>query len=599
MAKIKKLSAETIRKIAAGEVVERPASIVKELVENSLDAAATQITVSIKNGGIDYLEVSDNGEGIAAEDLLAAIDLHTTSKLKTIDDLEEISTFGFRGEALASINAAASLEIVTATANGDANRLSGDDGETNTAAKVEPAARNQGTTVIVRNLFRKIPARRKFMKAPHTEELNIRNLFKQLAIKHHKIEFHYIVDGKEIYSLKPTTKSERIIKLFSTLKADDLISLDSKMDGIKVSGYVSHPRAAQKRPTQYLYINGRNVKANIIIAAAKRAYSNKIPPELNPYLFLELTIDPKSIDVNVHPRKEEVKFSDESKLFKVVLHAVENSLNDHMRMEFAKRFAADSNSPYIPTKSSPEASKQISKQQSYTTTTVQTAIDFSAGLLRDSGNSDYIGRNSFNVGGSQDNQNNKNSNYYQIFDTYILMTKGDDLIIIDQHAADERVKYEKFKTQYTSGNIAKTPLLIPIEIELPNNVDKAHLIELLNALEKVGLSANLNENKVIFNHIPTLIMQKLNVGNLLTEILTELEQEQIDFSQLEKRFDRVIATLACHSSIRAGDKLEPEKINKLIADLWQCQNPYTCPHGRPIVTEISKQELEKKFLRIK
>lgn len=591
MAKIKKLSAETIRKIAAGEVVERPASIVKELVENSLDAAANQITVSIKNGGIDYLEVSDNGEGIAAEDLLAAIDLHATSKLKTIEDLEDIFTFGFRGEALASINAAASLEIITATANGEANRLF----EADTKSKIEPAGRNQGTTVIVRDLFRKIPARRKFMKAAHTEELNIRNLIKQLAIKHHQIELHYIVDSKEVYSLKPASKSDRIVKLISTLKAEDLISLDSEVDGIKISGYVCHPRVAQKRPTQYIYINGRNVKANIIIAAVKRAYSNKIPPELNPYLFLELTIDPKSIDVNVHPRKEEVKFSDESKLFKVVLNAVENTLNEHMRLEFTKRFTADSTSQYTPTKPSPIASKQ----KSYSAPNVQTAIDFSAGLLRDSGNSDYIGRNSFDFGASQNGQNNKNSNYYQIFDTYILMTKGDALLIIDQHAADERVKYEKFKTQYTSGNIEKTPLLMPIEIDLPGNVDKTHLLALITALEKVGLTASISENKVTFDHIPTLIMQKLNIGNLLTEILTELEQEQIDFSQLEKRFDRVIATLACHSSIRAGDKLEPEKINKLITDLWQCQDPYTCPHGRPIVTEISRQELEKKFLRIK
>lgn len=586
--KIRQLDPETIRKIAAGEVVERPASIVKELIENSLDAGATTISIAIKNGGIDYIEINDNGEGIDPADLPAALELHATSKLNKIEDLNQILTFGFRGEALATINAAASVEIISATATSPAQRYY--------QQQLEPAARNQGTTVIVRELFRTIPARRKFLKSAHTEELNIRNIIKQLALANPEISFSYQTDAKPVFDLKPDSLTARAVKLLSGFNQPELIELTTSLNGINLQGIITHPRAAQKRASQFCFVNRRPVRANIVVAAVKKAYGNKIPPELNPGFILNLNLEQTEIDVNVHPRKEEVKFSAEALIFKTVLQAVDQALSTKLRSEFETRFGkavatSEPRSGVLPgsfTISEPKTSYgKAATNPIAKLAPTELAFKFSEQLSQTA------------VVKIDSNFSDNSKQYLQIFNTYLLIERQGKLLIIDQHAADERIKYEKFKQQHQQGVVDQTPLLLPIEISLTSS-NQANWQILSRELSKLGFSLELKgTDQLKITQVPTLIISKLNFDQLLQSIYNELEAAKLDFSELASKFDRVIATLACHSSIRAGEELPPAKVGKLLADLWQCQNPYTCPHGRPIVNEITKAELEKKFLRIK
>ncbi|MFW5702470.1 MAG: DNA mismatch repair endonuclease MutL [Candidatus Dojkabacteria bacterium] len=572
MGKIQKLPQATINKIAAGEVVERPASIVKELIENAIDADSTKIEIKIENGGIDLIQLSDNGSGIAKEDLPRAIELHATSKLTSIEQLQAIGTLGFRGEALASINAAADVEILSST--GKQAYLLKNDGS------VIPASRTKGTTITVKNLFRKIPARRSFLKSAGTEEKRIKLVIHQFEILRPDIEFSLEADSKV-----KITNSTKITK-------EDLIELDHKNEQVRILGEVSHPRVASKSATQYFYVNNRAIYSRTLAAAVKKAYGNKLPPELQPHAFIRVELPGDTVDVNVHPRKEEVKFSDESKIFREVFHAVDDALSKAMRSEFEHRFSMPNpaaqdkvDAPII--KQSQQHAQPINRSQSklmLSSSYKSAALEFSKHLLQDS-----------------EVREAGISNYLQIFNTYIVFEKGESFFLIDQHAADERVKYERIRDNLNRANLEQTPLLLP-EVVSISSLSESEARKLKKDLEKVGFDVEISSGKISLKKIPTVLHGKISFKDLIEELI-QIDEE--DFSEKHKgntaelKLDRLIATTACHASIRAGEKMQPEKVRKLIEDLWKCKDPYTCPHGRPIIVEFSRGELEHKFMRTK
>jgi DNA mismatch repair protein MutL len=586
---IRKLPSQTISKIAAGEVVDRPAAVVKELVENSIDANAGEISIKIGNGGIDLIEIADNGSGIAKADLPLALELHATSKLTDIQELLKIETMGFRGEALASINAAADVEIVSAYQNEDAYKMAN--------GEITPAGRDQGTTIIIKNLFRKIPARRKFLKTHKTEEGKIRDVVKKFAIVHPEIAFKYEVEGREIFNTNRNERQKQRIAELYNFDEDKLFSINHTTEQISISGFIGDPSTASKRSQQHVFINRRIVRSPLVASAVKRAYANKLPPELNPMFFINIDIDPEVIDINIHPRKEEVKFSNEGSLFKQILTAVNNSLGENMRKQFEQRF-----SPIAPKQSmkeregfsrrnqqTPPKQTHPNKNSNSNSYSVDKAMKFSDNILKDR---------------TQSTNNSKNSNFSQLFKTYVVFENEDKLIFVDQHAADERVKYEKLMKNYEDSDEVKSmPLLIEEKIKVRNtSLEKAEISEIKNMMKKLGfaLSCQLTKETVTvrITEVPIILSGKLNLNSIIEELFSRNETGG-NKNSVEEKLDHIIATMACHSSIRAGETIHPEKLSKLVSDLWSCTDPYTCPHGRPIVWELSRSELEKNFLRQK
>jgi DNA mismatch repair protein MutL len=600
MGKIKKLPQSVVSKIAAGEVVENPAAIVKELVENALDASATSVSIKILNGGIDYIQVIDNGTGIAADDLQAALELHATSKLQEIEDLNEIATLGFRGEALASISAVTDLEIVSAMNAAQAHKITSESPE-----EVEVASRAQGTTITVQNLFRKVPARRKFLKSISTEEKRIKSLIKAIALAHPNVAFEFIADDKQVLKLLPQELMQRYAQIYSKIPTKELIpfKLESAIDSdnINVSknskfslkGVLASAQFAQKRPEQIICVNDRIINSPLIASAVKRAYGTTIPSDLKPQFFLRLDIPGDVVDINVHPRKEEVKFSDESLIFKIVLRGLEPILTSHVQELFKERFTSQSQAPRTIENYSTKTDYSYKEPKQSPRPSTSIAFDFSKQLLRPV-ETPIMDTISFSGIGD----------YLQLFMTYILIEKDDKLLLIDQHAADERVKYELYMKQYNAGNIERTPLLLPIVAETELR-DETSLKVFREQLTKLGFSLEgFGEDEqgrsiIKVTEVPTLLASKQDYTNLISESLTEFETEGLELTGLLKALDKVIATFACHASIRAGEKLSKEKINKLVSDLFKCEKPYSCPHGRPIIWEIAKPEIEKHFKRIK
>lgn len=606
-------------KIAAGEVVERPASVVKELLENSLDAGASNIDIEILGGGSDLIRVSDDGSGMNRADLELATTLHATSKLTSITDLNKLLSFGFRGEALASIAAAADVEILTAHEDGSAWRYT-DSEET----KIVGASRAQGTTVTMKSLFRKLPARRKFLKSERTEELAIKKLVAEFALAHPEVEFSLVSNEAEKLRFDRlqnlVERMQVIFKLKDRKKIIEILpetTTKSSNSAKSISGGVLHPTLASKRPLQIVAVNSRVVNNNTVRTAVKRAFAEKIPRDLAPGFFLDLKIPREEVDVNIHPRKEEVKFADNKAVFKLVFAAVTESLSKSLDTEFAERFEGvepeherqeqqglQGRKELLEQNLIPAAPRSTSTYSSPTTKLsyspkpqVNQALSFSAKLLSDSKPLPQL-----------QSELEQNRSYGQIFSTYITFTRGEQLVFIDQHAAAERVNYEKFKLQYsgsTEGDkgFTRSPLLVPELVTLSSEIPP----EKLANLEKLGfelqqVSSNRKQVEYALKSIPEIALKfKAKYTTLLKDFVAAVSAESLEdeFPDLEQQLDLIIATLACHASIRAGEELTQMQIQQLVSDLADCESPHTCPHGRPITWELSKSELEVNFLRKK
>lgn len=593
--KIHLLPQHLINQIAAGEVVERPASVVKELVENSIDAGAKTIRIEIENGGLNLIKVVDDGCGMSREDAEKSILQHATSKISADIDLENINTLGFRGEALASISSVSQFSLITK----DDDSLAGTLVEmTDAGLRMSDSSAARGTVIAVRNLFHNVPARRKYLKTAVTEFNHIVDLFFEFCLAYPNIFWKLTHNNKTIYQFPGTTLLQRVGDVLGDEITKNLIEIDVKINDIHVHGYVGKPQVARNnRKLQYLYINSRPVHEFIVAKQIKDAFGTLLPRDLYPVYILSLDVAPGVVDVNVHPRKLEVRFSDPQLIYRTVYQVVSRTLDDNnltMKVSATHKLFT------------PIADVLQNKKQ-------EIKLDFPH---REQSNFDYKPKNqagpqkiatfSFERFGA------KNSDVPsgvvpveslvekdfevmgQVENSYIVVKTRTSIKIYDQHASSERVQYEKIKKEWSEGVIPTQPLLLPVKLELPPM--ESHLAkEKLSFFEKIGFDIALfGANTFVISAVPQLL-RFLEVKPLFLEILATLDSDHtvLEVDSLEK----IYKIMACRSAIKFGDPLSLGGMEALISDLEALDNKYTCVHGRPCVLEFTFSELETLFKR--
>lgn len=593
------LHPQLVNKIAAGEVVERPASVLKELIENAIDAKASKISVNLQSYGNKLIEIVDNGVGMSKGDAIIACDSHTTSKISTLQDLEDINSMGFRGEALASISAVSQLTLISKPQKDKiGTKIQIDSGK---VISKEDTQTNKGTTIAVERLFHNIPARKKFLKSKNTEYKHLLATFFNYALAFPDIHFLLSHNNKTVYNL-PSTISDnfndellvRINDLFGPRISSNLVEIHYSSPYVQIGGFVGHPSIARsQRSYQLTFLNKRPIADKLISRAVFDAYQGLIPRGRYPIFFLFLKIDPRRIDVNVHPRKTEVRFNNPNQIYQSIKQSAKQALLKFLQKDTQKALREFSKfQETIPTlkKKGRFEIKQVPKTSKRAQ--IKESIKFTEALLKKDKELPDLTKREANI------QITTLPKAFQVFNNYLIIEKENSLLIIDQHAAAERVTFERLTKQIKNKKVDTQKLLIPEIIEL-NKMEFGILKEYRKDLEKLGLRLAIfgkSAFKVI--EIPALIA-KTNIKELINNLVADLDQEIAQnkpksFEELEKH---VIETMACHSSIRTGMKLQREEINDLVEKLLKCDNPYSCPHGRPIIWEIEKGEIEKKFKR--
>jgi DNA mismatch repair protein MutL len=554
---IKILESEVVAKIAAGEVIERPASVVKELIENSLDAGATQIAVEAQGGGVELIKVSDNGSGIPASEVEIAFHRYATSKIGSLDDLEKISSLGFRGEALPSIAAVAEVEILTQTSSetiGSYMHLR--KGE---VVRSESRARPQGTTITVRRLFRYFPARLKFLKSVNTENSHIANLVSQYALAFPEVKFSLVLDKRS--SLLTTGNGdlrEVVNETYGSEVAQRILKVEQKDGLAKVSGLTSPPALARSN-RNYLsfFVNRRWVRSPLLTRATEEAYRGLLMDGQHPIAVINISLPAQELDVNVHPAKAQIKFCHEQAVFSSVQKAIEDTL---ARTPIASSKAV----PFSVSSGQWQSPRMIMDNEPVFIVAQLPTMELP--VLRVLG---------------------------QLANTYIIAEGPNGLYLIDQHAAHERILYDRISAQLAQKEVEVQGLLQPINIELSPREEetlrasKEFLAEFGFTIEPFG-----NRSYVI-RAIPAL-MARANIIEIVSALLDSLARKEGSNPWEEK----ITQSLACHGAIKAGQQLSNEEMRELIKQLEQTKQPRACPHGRPTMIHLSSHQLEKEFGRI-
>ena len=590
MGMIRVLDESTIQKIAAGEVIERPSSAVKELVENSLDAGSTSITIEIRNGGKSYIRVTDDGSGITKEDLQIAFKRHSTSKLNNADDLYRVMSFGFRGEALASIAAISRIEVLSKTANdqvGTHALLNAGD-----IIKLGSVGCPKGTTIIVNSIFYNMPVRENFLMSDNVESNHISDVIYKLALGNPGVAFTYIRDNRIIFK---TSKNNNLISnIYSLLGKDfhdNLVQLEHADENLNIHGYISNNKLYRSnRAHQYLYVNNRYIKNQNIISLINDKYRSIIPINRFPVFVLFIDIEPRFIDVNIHPTKEEIKFINQSQVDQQLENVLERTIKGSLSIAKSTlsrdHTTTTTDLPLLYDKDSLDHSKHIAAPT----------------MIMDT-KSHYTGDETIErpekteIGDFQLNDILKKAHIIgTIFTTYILLedVKSATLFIIDQHAAHERIIYERFREQFLKEDVSIQSILEPEIIEL-NNRETQMVIENMDLFKRVGfLVEEFGTNSVIIRGVP-ILFGKPQSKDLFLDILDTIGSDIR--SGYEVKLDKIIK-IACVNAIKSGDKMNDIEIRGLIDQLSTIENPYTCPHGRPVIIEVSKTDIDKEFRRI-
>lgn len=588
--KIKVLSDDTINKIAAGEVIERPASIVKELVENSLDAGAKQIDVEVKSGGKTLIRVSDDGCGMDKDDAVLSFERHATSKINTADDLETINSLGFRGEALPSIASISKVELITRSkAMDSAVKIRIEGGK---MLEVKETGAPSGTMINVQNIFYNTPARRKFLKSNITEFSHIIDVVGHYSLVFTECGFTLEHNGERVIEIYPKDSlRDRIKMLYGNEVAENLLEVNFNKDGIILSGYVGKPVITYpNRSYQIIFVNKRPILNRSISYAIYEAYNTLIPKGRFAAVVLFLDISPSSIDVNVHPAKREIKFGDERFIQGLVRDAILNALG-------VQRIDSSAPDRSFISSSSEQFYAKTDKIHNTHFNNYDRAGDESAsvGLWRVQENFSAFDAKADGVKAVQMN------NAYIIVET----DKGFD--IMDQHAVHERILYEKIKIALSKKNPESQRLLLPVNIDLTPSEQKTLKIS-IPFLKEIGFNIEeFGARSVIIDMIP-VITDKLDIKKFLKDLLSEVKDLEKDFTLSktskeqglvfsEKVKDDIIKIIACRSAIKKGDRLENSEVQKLINNWRKLTLPYTCPHGRPASIEMSSDDLDKKFHR--
>lgn len=657
----------TINKIAAGEVVERPASIVKELVENSIDAGADRIIIEVENGGKSLIKITDNGCGIHSSEVKKCFLRHATSKIDKIDDLFNLFTLGFRGEALASICAVSKLEMTTKfedEAVGTKITLVGGNVESK-----EAVGANTGTSIVIKDLFFNTPARKKFLKTDHAELMNITDIVNKLAIGYPNVKFRYLNAGKLMVNTPGDGKLLSAVRsIYSRETAENLIEINYDCSLFKIDGYIGNNNIYRSnRNLQHVYINGRFVKSKILYDAIANAYKSIIPINKHAICFINLHLDPDKVDVNIHPGKIEVKFEKENeikleimeylraKLLKESLigkyetfdrvpkdRAVKQEIkpidlsdevdvNSFIKLddfEEKKKNLEGKHKKEIKPKSEVKSKANESDNSSLKNSNA-TNKSYSHGFSRYNDNKDIDNKISYYGNAKNLEEINKISEtesqmaftadgaildsekrdeiekkevgfslkYYKvvgvIFDTYIVLQKGESMYLMDQHAAHERVLFERYMNAFHKREVHMQMLLDPIVLEL-SSVDMLRVEKNIDVFKNFGFEVEIfGMNNILIRGVPNLFGTPQSEKFIL-ELIDNIDKISNNYDLKDDRF----AVMACKSAIKANDRIQNIEIESLFRQLEKCENPYTCPHGRPTMVEISKVEIEKMFKRI-
>jgi len=628
MSRIEILDAATSNAIAAGEVIERPMSIVKELMENSIDAGATQITVEIADGGITLIRVRDNGCGMDEEDAQKAFICHATSKLRSLDELFSLHSMGFRGEALASIAAAARVTLSTKeplAEKGTCVRYEGGQ-----FISCEPIGMPSGTTVEVRDLFYNLPARFKFLKKDQTEANYIQVLIERFILCHTDVSFKFIKNGKTVLqSPGNCDPSSALYSVYGKEICSACRPIDSSIDGITVKGFVGLPMIARaSRSEQIIFVNQRLIRSKTITSAIDAAYTNMLMKGKYAFVILDILIPSSDLDVNVHPQKAEVRFSNESMIYRAVYHAIVNTLSaETMSVDYAFN---SGNEPKETVTSLPPVKAPVSEAAP----AVKASVDYSKNI----GYSNLYFKQqekTYEVPAasiepipsvpvtedvsSEEKQTEKTPSMETIldivpqsreeslheltssrvigtlFDTYILLeTKDRTLLMIDQHAAHEKVLYEQLVALEMEKKVVSQPLIAPVIVSMSRS-DISFIEEHSSDLEDIGFEvSSMGDSELAIRAVPAQVDPQ-NVSSAFIEMVDEWMHES------KTRKDALIlslATSACKAAVKGHDKLHDIEITRLLQDLSVLKDPYHCPHGRPILIRLSEREIEKEFKRI-
>ncbi len=615
MPSIKLLDKDTINKIAAGEVIERPASVVKELLENAIDSGASLITLEIKDGGTSLIRVTDNGCGISKDDIKCAFLRHATSKIESLDDLSSVLSLGFRGEALASIAAVSRTELITKTTDTITGvRYAIEGGE---ELCFEDIGAPDGTTIIVRDLFYNTPARKKFLKSASTEGSHVAELIEKLSLSHPEISIRFINNNQTKFQTSGNNSLRDIIyNIYGKEIAASLIPINEDGGLVKLSGYIGRPEVSRgNRNLEISFINGRYIKSNIIYKAIENGYGNHMMQHQFPLAILSYEINTELVDVNVHPTKQEVRFSDSSYIYDFTLKAIENALNSTL---LVKNISLDN-------------AKDKTAEDSKTKERAPEPFEISRNILKNEGNGEHkheqgenhaenfkealpdISNISYDTLGKAKaitiNEQLSLADEYikpdnvpsftiigQVFNTYWIVQMGSSMYIIDQHAAHEKVLYERYIKLIKGSSVEAQFINPPIVLTLTDS-ELNLTLSYKDELNRLGFEIDeFGDREIVVRTIP-LMLPSINKEELLKEMIGGLSEDtglSSDISLLEDR----VATMACKAAVKGGSRLSYKEIVNLIDEMLRLDNPFNCPHGRPTIIEITKSELERKFKRI-
>lgn len=644
MSKIHKLSARLANQIAAGEVVERPASVVKELLENALDAGGRRVQVQVEAGGVKRILVRDDGVGMDKDDLPLSLSRHATSKIESLDDLEAVATLGFRGEALASISSVSRLELSSKTESSDQGWQVVTEGR-DMEARLSPVAHNRGTSVEVRDLFFNTPARRKFLRTEKTEFNHLEEVLKRQALSRFEVAFELTHNQKSVHNLRPASrlneKEQRVAALCGKPFMENAIRIELEATGFKLWGWVAKPTFSRSQADlQYFFVNGRVIRDRLVTHAVKQAYRDVLYHGRHPAFVLYLELDPALVDVNVHPTKHEVRFRDGRMVHDFIFRGLHKALadirpelppnqdggpqtdqgainspaflnpsaslqnNQHSAPNFAPSYGPQSAMSLSGSPDSPNSGHQnngatvgagfgdhLSPQQQ--SGSIAEVMSHYKSLHPDQDSFDSLQASS---------QAEQNSQEYplgfavaQLHGVYILAQNINGLIVVDMHAAHERITYERMKTDFYQKGIVSQPLLVPMNIAVSQK--EADIAETsAEGLLKFGLRLERSgPESIIVRQVP-VILQNVDVALLVRDLLSDMIEYGYS-DQLEKAANELMSSMACHGSVRANRALTVPEMNALLRDMEATERSGQCNHGRPTWTALSMHDLDKLFLR--